>query len=123
MSIITYLSFNFANEDFIMAQKKLTLEEMVASISIKTAEAETGVSKAGVRAVLKALEEVATENIKDGSVVSIPGLVNLSCVFKDSRKTRNPKTGEELMSQPKFAPKIQAAKPLKDALLAMPVDK
>lgn len=94
-------------------QKKLTMEEMVVDISLRSAEAGTTVSKACVRAVLASLEASAKEAIKNGSVVTIPGLVNISAVYKEPRNGRNPKTGEEIIVGDKFAPKFSAVKSLK----------
>lgn len=74
------------------------------------------VSKTDVAALLDALGDVTTSQLKDGGEVPLPGLGKLAVKAKAARTGRNPKTGEAIQIPAKRVPGFTATKPLKDAL-------
>lgn len=74
------------------------------------------VSKTDVASLLDTLGDVATERLKAGDDVSLPGLGKLAVKTKAARTGRNPKTGEAIQIPAKRVPDFSPAKALKDAL-------
>ncbi len=93
-----------------MAAAKLNRSDMVEKLSEKSE-----VSRSGVKAVLKALEELGHETIQDGVIFSIPGLVDISVKYREARIGRNPSSGESIDVKAKYVPRVSLSKPLKDA--------
>lgn len=80
-------------------------------------------SRADVKRVLEALEEVVLDELSDGQKVRIGGLVQLVVRVKEAtkaRKGRNPATGEEITIGPKPASVTLRARPLAKAKNALP---
>lgn len=75
------------------------------------------VSKTDVASLLDTLGDVATERLKAGDDVSLPGLGKLAVKTKAARTGRNPKTGEAIQIPAKRVPDFSPAKALKDALV------
>lgn len=63
-----------------------------------------GKSKKEVSEFLTATEEVLKETVAAKDVVRLPGFIEIGSKHKNSRKVRNPKTGETKMSEPKDVP-------------------
>ena len=80
-------------------------------------------SRAEVKRVLDALEEVVLNELSQAEKVRIGGLVQLNVRVKDAtkaRKGRNPATGEEITIGPKPAAVTLRARPLAKAKSALP---
>jgi nucleoid DNA-binding protein len=80
-------------------------------------------SRADVKRVLEALEEVVLDELAEGQKVRIGGLVQLVVRVKEAtkaRKGRNPATGEEITIGPKPASVTLRARPLAKAKGALP---
>ncbi len=80
-------------------------------------------SKADVKRVMDALEEVILEQLGDAEKVKIGGVVQLTVRVKEAtkaRKGRNPATGEEITIGPKPASVTVRARPLAKAKAALP---
>lgn len=83
----------------------------------------TEMSKADVKRVLDALEEVALEELGQAEKVKIGGLVQMTVRVKEATKARpgrNPATGEEIMISAKPASVTVRARPLAKAKASLP---
>jgi DNA-binding protein HU-beta len=83
----------------------------------------TEMSKAEVKRVLDALEEVALEELGQAEKVKIGGLVQMTVRVKEATKARpgrNPATGEEITIAAKPASVTVRARPLAKAKAALP---
>ena len=81
------------------------------------------VSRADVKRVLAALEDVVLDELAEGEKVRIGGVVQLVVRVKEAtkaRKGRNPATGEEITIGPKPASVTLRARPLAKAKAALP---
>ena len=72
------------------------------------------VSKAQVRAVFQAVEEVVTKRLKAEGKIPLGGLGNVKLVDRKARIGRNPATGEQIKIPARTAIKLTPAKALKD---------
>ena len=72
------------------------------------------VSKAQVRAVFEAVEEVVTKRLKAEGKIPLGGLGAVKLVDRKARIGRNPATGEQIKIPARTAIKINPAKGLKD---------
>jgi len=80
-----------------------------------TAVAEASqVSKAHVRAVFAAVEEIVTKRLKAEGKIPLGGLGAVKLVDRKARVGRNPATGEQIQIPARTAIKITPAKALKD---------
>jgi DNA-binding protein HU-beta len=80
-------------------------------------------TRADVKRVLEALEEVVLNELAQAEKVRIGGMVQLNVRVKEatkSRKGRNPATGEEITIGPKPASVTLRARPLAKAKAALP---
>ena len=73
-------------------------------------------SKKELAETLAALATVATEALKAGDHVDIPGLVRLKVGERAARPGRNPQTGETIQLAAKKVIKASISKPLADAV-------
>jgi DNA-binding protein HU-beta len=71
-------------------------------------------SKAQVRAVFAAVEEVVTKRLKAEGKIPLGGLGNVKLVDRKARIGRNPATGEQIKIPARTAIKITPAKAMKD---------
>src|SRR4051795_4109323 len=81
------------------------------------------VTRADVKRVLAALEEVVLDELADAAKVKIRGLAQLTARVRPatkSRKGRNPATGEEITISAKPAAVALKARPLARAKAALP---
>lgn len=69
--------------------------------------------------ILWAFQEVATETIKSGDTLTLPGVVKLSCQVRPARKARNPRTGDPVQVPAKVVVKAALVKSLKDSAPAL----
>ncbi|ABC83967.1 MULTISPECIES: HU family DNA-binding protein [Anaeromyxobacter] len=72
------------------------------------------VSKAQVRAVFEAVEEVVTKRLKAEGKIPLGGLGAVKLVDRKARIGRNPATGEQIKIPARTAIKLTPAKALKD---------
>lgn len=72
--------------------------DLVNAVSEKT-----GKTKKDVAEVLGAIEEELKAIVTEKDSIRLAGFLEIGYKFKPSRKVRNPKTGESMMSQPKDA--------------------
>src|SRR5687767_9064943 len=96
----------------------LTQTQIVAHLA-----EETELSRADVKNVLAAFEELLIEQINNAEKVKIGGLVQLDVKLKPAtkaRKGRNPATGEEITIAAKPASVAVKARPLAKAKAAVP---
>ncbi len=83
--------------------------ELVAAMVEKT-----GLTKKDTEKVLKAFEEVVTEELTAGGKVQLVGFGTFDVTHRKAREGRNPKTEEKIMIPATKAPKFRAGKALKD---------
>ena len=74
------------------------------------------VSKAQVRAVFQAVEEIVSKRLKAEGKIPLGGLGAVKLVDRKARIGRNPATGEQIKIPARTAIKITPAKALKDTL-------
>ncbi len=74
----------------------------------------SGISKAQVREVFGAVEEVVKKSLKPGGKIPLGGLGAVKLVDRKARIGRNPATGEQIKIPARTAIKIAPAKALKD---------
>ncbi len=72
------------------------------------------VSKAQVRAVFQAVEDVVTKRLKAEGKIPLGGLGAVKLVDRKARIGRNPATGEQIKIPARTAIKLTPAKALKD---------
>lgn len=91
---------------------QLSKSELIAEIHNRL----DGVTRKEIENVLTAYSEVASEYLWDNVAVPIPGIGKLTLTHRESRSARNPRTGEQVVTKPKYIPKFKPAKPLEDWL-------
>jgi DNA-binding protein HU-beta len=74
----------------------------------------SGVSKAQVRQVIQAVEEVIVKKLKNEGKIPLGGLGAVKLVDRKARMGRNPATGEAIKIPARRAIKITPAKAMKD---------
>lgn len=85
--------------------------EMKAAIAAKAELTQAAADKA-----VKALIEVATEALKNGDTINLPGFGAFSVSERAARVGRNPQTGAEIKIAASKGVRFRIAKGLKDAL-------
>lgn len=73
-------------------------------------------SKKDTEKVLKAFEEVVTNELAENGKVQLVGFGTFEVVERAAREGRNPQTGDPMMIQASKAPRFKAGKALKDAI-------
>lgn len=73
-------------------------------------------SKKDTEKVLKAFEEVVTEELAKDGKVQLVGFGTFEVVERAEREGRNPQTGETMVIPKSKAPRFKAGKALKDAI-------
>lgn len=91
---------------------QLSKADLIAHIASRV----DGLSKSDIQKVLVAYSDVASEHLWEEVAVPIPGIGKLTLHHRPSRPARNPRTGEQVMSQEKYVPKFKASKSLEDWL-------
>ena len=86
-------------------------QELVNTLSEKT-----NFTKKDVRIFLAALEEITVETLQADREITLMNGLTVSRVFKESRPTRNPSTGEAIMSKAKYHPKCKFGKFMKESV-------
>lgn len=81
------------------------------------------VPKTSVRAVLDAQAELAVNRVSKGEEITIPGICKVSMKTMPPRIARNPKSGEEVITEEKNKVSIKPVPTLKDTIAAVPVEK
>ena len=74
-------------------------------------------SKAQVRQVFQAVEDVVTKRLKNEGKIPLGGLGAVKLVDRKARIGRNPATGEQIQIPAKRVVKFRVAKAAKDAIL------
>ena len=85
--------------------------DLVAAIADKA-----GLSKKDSEKVLKAFEEVVTEELKNGGKVQLVGFGTFDVAERAAREGRNPQTGAAMPIPASKAPRFKVGKTLKDAV-------
>lgn len=81
--------------------------------------AKAGVSKTDADGVLKALEEVVTNEVAGrGEKITLPGFLSFERTHRAARQGRNPQTGESMTIAASNAIKVSAGSKLKAAAKA-----
>jgi len=75
-----------------------------------------GVSKKDAANMLKAFQEVVTENLKKGNRVVMVGFGQFNKIHKEARTGRNPQTGDPLQIPAQNVVKFKTGKELKGAI-------
>lgn len=86
-------------------------KEIVAAIATKS-----NVSKAEAEKVLTATLEAITDACKTSGGAEFTGFGKFEVRIKPSRECRNPRTGEIMMTEEKFAVSFKPGKKLKDSV-------
>ncbi len=76
----------------------------------------TGSTKKEAEKVLKAFEEVVTEELAGGGKVQMGGFGTFDVSERAAREGRNPQTGAPMQIAASKAPRFKAGKVLKDAV-------
>ena len=77
-------------------------------------------TKVAAKEALKALLETISKALQRGDQVQITGFGAFEARWRESRKGRNPQTGEEVDIAGKWAPAFKAGKALKDEVASAP---
>ena len=85
--------------------------ELVSAIAAKTE-----MSKKDSEKLLRAFEEVVTEELSNGGKVQLVGFGTFDVAERAAREGRNPQTGETMPIPASKAPRFKAGKALKDAI-------
>lgn len=85
--------------------------ELIRAIAEKT-----GNTQKDTKVFIDALQEVTFETLKSDEVKLMDG-VTLYSVYKEAHEARNPQTGETVMVDGKYLPKVKLGKAIKDAVL------
>ncbi|WP_146339867.1 HU family DNA-binding protein [Nesterenkonia sp. NBAIMH1] len=88
----------------------LNRSELVAAVAEKS-----GNSQAAVNGVLDAVFEVFSEEVSNGSKVSVPGWLSVERTERAARTGRNPQTGESIEIPAGYSVKLSAGSKLKAA--------
>jgi len=83
---------------------------------IKAVATASSLTQADVEKVLNTLPIVASQQLKAGEEVILPGIGKLKAVHKEARTGRNPQNGEAVEIAAKTVVKFAAVKAFKDAL-------
>lgn len=81
-----------------------------------TVAEQTGLTKKGAEAALKAAFNIIANTLADGNEVNIAGFGKFSTTERAAREGRNPLTGATIQIAASTNVKFKAAKALKDAL-------
>lgn len=76
----------------------------------------TDMSKKDVAAVLEAILDTTTEEMRKGNKVTLTGFGTFKTSKRAARQGRNPQTGETIQIAAATVPKFSAGKGLKDAV-------
>ncbi len=87
--------------------------ELITALAEKT-----GLSKKDSEKVLKAFEEVVTEQLVAGGKVQLVGFGTFDVAERAAHPGRNPQTGAPITIEASKAPRFKAGKALKDAVNA-----
>lgn len=85
--------------------------ELISAIAEKA-----DMSKKDTDKILKAFEEVVTEQLAGGNKVQLVGFGTFDVTERKAREGRNPKTREVMTIPAAKAPRFKAGKALKDAV-------
>ncbi len=85
--------------------------ELISAIAEKAE-----MSKKDTDKILKAFEEVVTEQLASGNKVQLVGFGTFDVTERKAREGRNPKTREVMTIPAAKAPRFKAGKALKDAV-------
>ncbi|MDR3239353.1 MAG: HU family DNA-binding protein [Clostridiales bacterium] len=85
--------------------------ELIAAIAVKA-----DMSKKDSEKVLKAFEDVITEELVNGGKVQLVGFGTFDVADRKAREGRNPQTGETMPIPASRAPRFKVGKALKDAV-------
>jgi nucleoid DNA-binding protein len=77
---------------------------------------EAVMSKADTARVMNAANDVIAEALKRGDDIMLRGVGKLQSVTRKGRKSRNPKTGEEIDVPPRKTVVLRASKVIKEKL-------
>lgn len=77
---------------------------------------EAGLTKDQAKAVVNAITETVTNELKNGGEVMLVGFGKFSTVDRRAREGRNPKTGETIQIPAKTVAKFKAGKGLAEAV-------
>ena len=75
-----------------------------------------GITQIEVNKVLSEIGKTIIDECRNGGEVTLPEIGKFSKKHRSSRKVRNPRTGETMMSKAKNVPVFKAASKFKDAL-------
>jgi nucleoid DNA-binding protein len=75
-----------------------------------------GFTKTDIDHVLATYSEVSATYAADGVTVPMPGVGKLTPTYRESRPARNPRTGEQVMTQGKYVVKFKPAKAFEEAV-------
>lgn len=105
-------------------KKKPSTEEEVATeeevVNFKKADfvsavsEKTGMTKSESEMALAAVLNVIATEISDGKRINLPGFGTFKLNFRQSRKGRNPATGEEIQIKASYSPSFSASKTFKE---------
>jgi len=95
----------------------MTKQELIVKLVEDLKANEVVVNNKTADKILKSFVTIITESVAAGEKVALKDLGTWEAKLRKARKTRNPQTGEELMSPEKMVPKFKAANSFK-ALVA-----
>lgn len=76
----------------------------------------TGMTQKDTKTVFETAQEILTEKLKADEEVKMFDGITFSRVYRDARQSRNPQTGETIMVEGKYAPKVKIGKIFKEAI-------
>lgn len=96
---------------------KLSMDQVARELSAEIGgDLNQSVSVKQAKAILVRTFEYMAGSLAEGNEINVPGFGKFSVKDRPERETRNPSTGEKMMSPAKRVFKFSAAKALKDRI-------
>jgi DNA-binding protein HU-beta len=86
-------------------------KELISKLAAKA-----DVTQEDVNRVLTAFVDTVTEELQNGEKIALVNFGTFEVVDKAARKSRNPRTGEEIQISAKKVPRFRPGKGFKDAI-------
>jgi nucleoid DNA-binding protein len=109
-----------AGETEVEATGSLGRHELAVAIRAKVAETGAALPEKLAEAAVKGFEQVVEEAVSKGQEINLPGFGKFAVTLKPARTGRNPKTGEAVEIETRYAVKFKPGKALKDAANSRP---
>lgn len=83
---------------------------------IRELAAKAKLTQKDTREILEVMGDVIVDHMKDDDGVAPFNGIKFIAVYREPRNARNPQTGEEFVTEAKYAPRVKFGKGVKEAL-------